>query len=122
MQFYRWFQLKKTHGFIIFLFILGLASVNNLICFNKSLITRKIGDVQDIKSLKQSNSVIFNVKSPENRTYTKDSDYYLCSYDFEDYTINWGHVDQLDGHRDIIKMFYGFRGMNLKILTLYLFF
>jgi len=52
-----------------------------------------------------------NLKNPENKTYSKTTGDYLCSYDFVNVSFvedTYGKIPELDGHKNVLKINYGF--------------
>ena len=78
--------------------------------FSNFMLAPKIQGSEKENSLDLSNSDV-DIITPENKTYSKESGNYQNSYDFEDildFKDTYGLINELDGHKNILKISYGF--------------
>ena len=93
---------------IFFGFLLSCCLINPILVNN--LISLSSQPIQKESNLQLSNSDTV-LLSPENKTYNQQSGDFLNSYDFEDiadFVDTYGRIDELDGHKNILKIRYGY--------------
>jgi len=94
---------------IVFVFILAFLFINCM-GFNYSILTNH-NEHLDKRDFLHSSSSEVEIKTPENKTYSKQSGHYLNSYDFNDlppFEDVYGRIDEIDGHKNVFKVRHGY--------------
>ena len=93
------------------IFVLALIFLSLVLSFNS------LGNSQRPKCIEisrdiypKANNSEINILSPENTSYSQNTGDYMNSYDFNEifeYTDSYGRLNELDDHRNILKIKYG---------------